>query len=77
MKMILRKLVLGFVVLQGGASLFTGNSRDQSLDSDWRFLRGDHADPRLQGWHPLHPPRNLRGLPQGRMGIWPFPLLAG
>src|SRR2546428_1668835 len=41
MSMILRKLVLGFVLVQISASLFAGNSRDQTFDSDWRFLRAD------------------------------------
>jgi beta-galactosidase len=41
MRMILHKLMLAFVVVQAGVSLFAGDSRKRLFDSDWRFLRGD------------------------------------
>ena len=44
MKMSFHKLVLAFVVVQSSASLFAGDSRDRSFDSDWRFLRADAPD---------------------------------
>jgi beta-galactosidase len=37
----LRILILSLAVVQFGTSLFAANLRDQSFDSDWRFLRAD------------------------------------
>lgn len=38
---LLRGIMLGFALTQISTSLFAGNPRDRSFDSDWRFLRGD------------------------------------
>lgn len=81
MKMTL--LVLGFVV-QTSISLFAGNLRDQSFDSDWRFLRADAPgaeNPAFDdsNWRKLDVPHDwsIEDLPPQTDAVPELPAVAG
>lgn len=80
-----RKLaLLVFAVSQVDASLFAGSWRDQSFDSDWRFLRGDAPgaeNPSFDDstWRKLDVPHDwsIEDLPPRTNAVPEFAVVAG